>query len=232
MIGVFNIMWCVGLWSAALYFTYGIAVLPLALWAYMVFVGQQQRAEKAYARLRNILMPGENLLVEALQLRALALGHRRTLLAITTSRIITVQRAMFGGFAMSDIQWKDLRDVRIEEEMLPNICGSNLYFEHSNEGVPKTVLRGLPSAKASEIYSQAQHEEQAWEEKRRVRQMEETRAASGGVFLNTGAPNSAPSACSKGSMLDQIKLAKEMLDQGVISDAEFQEMKSKMITTG
>ena len=34
------------------------------------------------------------------------------------------------------------------------------------------------------------------------------------------------------SSIDEIKKAKEMLDQGVISDAEFNELKSKILSQG
>uniref|UniRef100_UPI0028AB2BBC SHOCT domain-containing protein n=1 Tax=Brevundimonas sp. TaxID=1871086 RepID=UPI0028AB2BBC len=92
-------------------------------------------------------------------------------------------------------------------------------------------VNGIRSDVASEIYSRSQSEEQAWEEKRRVRAMEEVRAAAGGVVVHTGAPaaTAAPAPTVKNDMMDQIQKAKKLLDDGVISDAEFQEMKSKIL---
>ena len=81
------------------------------------------------------------------------------------------------------------------------------------------------------MYRVAQQQEVAWEEKRRVRAMEETRAAAGGIMLNAG--QSAPDQQqSVSSISDEIMRFKQMLDDGIISDAEFQEMKSKLLSRG
>ena len=74
--------------------------------------------------------------------------------------------------------------------------------------------------------AKAQYEEQAWEEKRRVRGLEETRAASGGVSI--GAMDRA-GGVSGDRMVEEIRKAKELLDSGAVSDAEFQEMKAKIL---
>ena len=94
----------------------------------------------------------------------------------------------------------------------------------------------MPSEIASEIYARAQSEEQAWEEKRRIRKMEEVRAASGAMTIHTTQP--APQTMdthyqqqkSTPSMMEQISEAKKLLEDGTISDAEFQEMKAKIIS--
>ena len=80
------------------------------------------------------------------------------------------------------------------------------------------------------IYSNAQAQEQAWEEKRRIRAIEETRAAAGGVYVNTG-PTAAPEVGKKdtASLVDELISLKKLLDTGAITDVEFNEMKSKII---
>ena len=94
---------------------------------------------------------------------------------------------------------------------------------------------------ATEMYKVAQKEEQAWEEKRRVREMEETRAASGGVmFAGGGIPSAqtpAPQAPQSSeslsnSVADELIKLKKLMDQGIISDVEFNEMKSKLLSKG
>jgi hypothetical protein len=140
-----------------------------------------------------------------------------------------IARGLFGGFQMGDIQWKDLRDARIEQNVLPEVCGSNLAFRHANMGVAQLSVDGIESTVASTIYARAQSEEQAWEEKRRVRAMEEVRAAAGGVTVHTSQPSGSAPVPAGNRMIAEIRQAKAMLDDGTISDTEFQEMKSKIL---
>lgn len=193
--------------------------------------------------------------VAALQHRVFALWGRRQLLAVTNSRIIRLKRHIFGGFEMADIQWKDLLDAKIKQNTLPAIAGSNLEFAHSNAKVPRLHIKGIGSDEASAMYAFSQSEEHAWEEKRRVRDMEEVRAASGGVVIHAPNPQAnegayrhsvnfgeiranrnarddglGQTATRPNTMMEQIAAAKALLDSGAISDAEFQEIKSKILS--
>lgn len=76
------------------------------------------------------------------------------------------------------------------------------------------------------IYSHAQSEEHAWEEKRRVRALEESRAASGGVTFHSGTPSGGGAVTS---MMDELVKAKALFDGDAISDAEYQEIKAKVL---
>ena len=148
---------------------------------------------------------------------------------------------------MQDIQWKDLQDAEISENVLPEVCGSSLSFafhKHdfgsrpsrqrgaaaSASGMPSLFIGGVPCDEARRIYSNAQVQEQAWEEKRRVRAIEETRAAAGGVYLNTGTSSATDHPPKEGqSIVEQLNGLKQLLDSGAITDVEFNEMKSKII---
>ena len=205
-------------------------IIPFALLTYFTFKGAEQRSEQALAQLATTLMPSETIDAQAIQSRVFALWQRRVVVAITNSRVLVIRRGLFGGFKMSDIQWKDLADVRLEQNVLPNLCGSNLNFKHSNAGAGLLHVHGIASDVASTIYSNAQAQEQAWEEKRRVRRMEEVRAAAGGVTVHNAHPGSVATAkAGTGSMIEEITKAKALLDANVISDAEFNEMKAKIL---
>jgi hypothetical protein len=235
--GVFNIIGFALLWAFLAFATLGFGLLALAALLGYMFVGADARRDKVEAKLNGTLMAGEKVITASIQHRGFALTHRRIAVAITDSRIIIIRPGLFGGFKMSDIQWKDLKDVRIEENVLDSIFGSNLTFEHYNARVGWLGVDGVKNKPAAEIYARAQFEEQAWEEKRRVRAMEEVRAAAGGVVVHTGAPAAAPArtppaAAPEGNrMVQAIQQAKQLLDSGVISDAEFQEMKSKILAS-
>jgi Short C-terminal domain/Bacterial PH domain len=203
-------------------------ILPLAFLVFMTYYGAQSRAEKASEQLSKTLMGEEYIEAEAIQFRVFALWNRRAAVGITNSRILVVKRGLFGGFTMVDIQWKDLEDVTIEQNVLSDLCGSNLKFKHLNSKTGEVEVKGVDSEVAATIYSKAQAQEQAWEEKRRVRKMEEVRAAAGGVVVHTG-NQQAESGPKNSRMLEEITTAKALLDSGAISDAEFQEMKAKIL---
>lgn len=224
MKGVISLLQAIGIWLVISVVTVGIGTIALLVWALLVFLGAEDRAAKAQATLDRTLMTGETVIARAIQHRVFALFRRRAVIAITSSRIITVQRGLLGGFKMADMQWKDLKDVRLEENILEGMCGANLAFDGLGAS-PGVYVDGVPTDPAAQMYAKAQFEEQAWEEKRRVRGLEETRAASGGVTVGMGAGSGA----APDQMVEEIKKAKALLDDGAISDTEFQEMKAKIL---
>ncbi len=217
--------------------TFGIflSLSILCSYYYFVFRNSGKRIEKIYTNLRDILMNDESILVEGIDKRVFALFNRRQAFAITNSRIIKLERPLLGGYQMFDFQWKDLKDAQISQNVFSSICGSTLSFESQDL---KLVL--YPDSKiSSKAYKLAQQQEQAWEEKRRIRDMEEKRAEAGGIMI--GQSNNQPSSISKFSQenyeqnnTDQISeeliKLKDLLDKGILSDAEFQEMKSKILS--
>jgi len=225
MKGVISLLQAIGIWLLISVLTVGIGTIALLVWALLVFLGAEDRAAKADATLDRTLMTGETVAARAIQHRVFALFRRRAVIAITSSRIITVQRGLLGGFKMADMQWKDLKDVRLEENILEGMCGANLAFD-SLAASPGVYVDGVPTEAAAQMYAKAQFEEQAWEEKRRVRGLEETRAASGGVTVGMGAGGGG---AAPDQMVEEIKKAKALLDDGAISDTEFQEMKAKIL---
>lgn len=225
MKGVVSLLQAIGIWLLIVLLSLGVGLIPLAIWAALVFLGAADRAAKANETLDKTLMTGETVAARAVQHRAFALFKRRAIIAITSSRILTVQRGLLGGFKMADMQWKDLKDVRFDQNILDSVCGSNLAFASLDPAHPGIAVDGVPCEAASTMYAKAQYEEQAWEEKRRVRGLEETRAASGGVMIGGG--DGAGSGADR--MVEEIRKAKELLDSGAVSDAEFQEMKAKIL---
>ena len=179
-------------------------------------------------------MKDEKIIHKGIDRRPFALFSRRTVIAVTNSRIINLKRGLLGGYQMRDYQWKDLEDAQISENILPDICGSTLRFSFFNL-LPIEVFPDVKTA--SDIYKVAQLQEQAWEEKRRIREMEETRAQAGGISIgNTATPSQINSgtknenSISTSDIADELLKIKELLDKGILSDVEFQEMKSKILS--
>jgi len=224
MKGITHLAAAVGIWLAVSVLSIGFGLIPLAIWALLVFVGAEGRAARAQAQLERTLMAGETLIAAAPQHRVFALFKRRAVLAITSSRVLTLQRGLIGGFRMVDMQWKDLKDVRIEQNILNQLCGSNLAFDHLSQPQLAVAVDGIPSEVATTMYARGQSEEQAWEEKRRIRSLEEMRAQAGGVTVGTTGDSGGSER-----VVDDIQRVKSLLDSGAISDAEFQEMKAKIL---
>jgi preprotein translocase subunit YajC len=205
----------------------GLLIVAAIYWL-AVIRGTDERTEKARQKLQATLMNGEKVVSSAMQNRIASLFKRRELIAITNSRFISINRSLFGGFTMRDYQWKDLRDVKLSENILPGLLGSNLTFATGADPGGMRIS-GIRSDVASAIYAHAQSEGQAWEEKLRIRELEEKRAASGGVYLQSGAAGAA-SGASAVSIMEEIARAKALLDSGAISDTEFQEIKARVLS--
>ena len=242
MSGLFNIVQAIFLWLVAFiissaYEYYGLSILLLIIlpiYYFIVFKDSKQRNRKAMEKLDDTLMKDEEIIHKGIDKRPFALFSRRSVFAVTNSRIINLKRGLIGGYQMTDYQWKDLVDAKISENVLPGICGSTLTFTFSQ--FPWIMV--YPDLKtASDIYKVAQLQEQAWEEKRRIREMEETRAQAGGISIgNTASPSPTGSisnndkSSSTTDIADELLKIKDLLDKGILSDVEFQEMKAKILS--
>jgi hypothetical protein len=82
------------------------------------------------------------------------------------------------------------------------------------------------------VYRICQAQEQQWREKRRVRDLEELRAKSGGLQLGGagGLGGVAGGGAGGADAVERLKAAKEMLANGLITDAEFEALKAKVVS--
>ena len=93
------------------------------------------------------------------------------------------------------------------------------------------TFHGLRKLQAQQVYTICQAQEQSWREKRRVRDLDELRAQSGGIQLG-GQPGSALGlAASIPDPAERLRRAKEMLDTGLITDTEYESIKARVVDT-
>ncbi len=200
-------------------------------------LGGDPRVARALEELATILVPGEQREVVALQRRIFALTHRRTIVAATSGRLIAMTRRLFGGFQLQDVRWQDVKDVHIRVGMLGADLGVHALLSQDmavQEGAATALLfHGLNKEGAEQVYRVCQANSQAWREKRRQRDLEELRARSGGVQIGSaaapGAP--APAGAPDDELVGRLARAKEMLGKGLITDAEYEAIKARVLGT-
>jgi Short C-terminal domain/Bacterial PH domain len=181
------------------------------------------RLQDALVKIKQLLVPDEQIIASAVQRRFFALLRRREIAVATTGRFILYQRNVLPGARVSDVRWQDLRDAHIQE----GIFGSTLTIRSNYT----YVVTGLRKNEAQALYRQCQQQEQAWREKNRLRSLEEARARSGGIQLGAGLAAAASGPVPDGvkDSTARLKQAKTMFDQGLISDAEYEALKAKIL---
>jgi hypothetical protein len=198
-------------------------------------------ASGARGQLESLLVPGEAVVAFAMEHRLYALLHRRHVAAATSGRVIFFKRPLLGGFDPLSIRMQDIKEAAIRVGMLTTTVtvtySSNQSDTAVDEGETRVLeVKSLKKGPAAELYRVCQEQDQAWREKRRVRSMEEMRARSGGVQIATGvlpgqpAPQPAPALPQdEHGPTQRLAHAKDLLDQHLITDAEYQEIKAKII---
>jgi hypothetical protein len=189
---------------------------------------------RALTALRSLLIPGEELETHAIQRRMFALTHRRTIVGATSGRLIVVTRGLFGNYTPEDVRWQDLQDAQLRVGVFAASLSASVHgtADLATAEGPHRVIRvdGLRKAEAQEVYRACQAQEQAWREKRRVRELEELRARSGGINLAGSAAPSAATDDGSQALAGRLQRAKDMLQQGLLTDAEFEQVKARILS--
>jgi hypothetical protein len=199
--------------------------------------GSEPDLAKPLEHLRSILIPSETLEAWAIQRRIFALTHRRLLIAATSGRLILLTRKLLGGFDVAGVRWQDLEEVTLHVGML----GADLLVRagratdlasQGSQGSQRLEFQGLRKEQAQAVYRICQAQDQSWREKRRVRELEELRARAGGIQVS-GAGGYAPQG-GVGVQPDAVRRlqeAKQMLDGKLITDAEYEAIKAKIVSS-
>ncbi|MGO8857663.1 MAG: hypothetical protein ACLQO1_18415 [Steroidobacteraceae bacterium] len=188
--------------------------------------------------LRGLLTTDETLEAWAMQHRLFALTHRRVCIAATSGRFISLTRRLLGGYDSADIRWQDLKETRIRAGILAAdltlIAQSSSDLNIGSEVNRVWTFQGLRKDQAQAIYRICQQHDQVWREKRRVRELEELRAKSGGVQFGNNPTSYAgagtDAAGGESEPVRRLRQAREMLDAKLISDAEYESIKAKIVS--
>jgi hypothetical protein len=191
---------------------------------------------KPLADLRSVLIPGETLDAWAVQRRLFALAHRRLLIAATSGRLIVLTRKLLGGFDVATIRWQDLEEVTlrvgiISADLAVRAGKATDLASLSVQGAQRVEFSGLRKAQAQAVYRICQGQDQAWREKRRIRELEELRARAGGIQVSSGPAAAAPAAGAESEAVRRLREAKQLLDEKLITDSEYEAIKAKIVTS-
>jgi hypothetical protein len=196
---------------------------------------------KALGVIEGLLTAGESVEAWATQRRIFALTHRRIVIVATSGRFIALTRKLIGGYDTADIRWQDLKETRIRAGIfgadLTLIAQSSSDLNIASEVNRNLSFTGLRKDQAQAMYRICQQHDQAWREKRRVRELEELRAKSGGLQFAAGAaapaiatPGAAAPSADESESTHRLRQAREMLDAKLITDSEYENIKARIIS--
>jgi hypothetical protein len=195
---------------------------------------QEPGLEAAFTTLRGLLTANETLEAWAVQHRVYALTHRRACIAATSGRFISLNRRLLGGYESADIRWQDLKETRISAGILAAdltlVAQTSSDLNIGSEVNRVWTFAGLRKDQAQAMYRICQQHDQVWREKRRIRELEELRAKSGGVQIGTGQSASMDASGMESEPARRLRQAREMLDAKLISDSEFESIKAKIVS--
>jgi hypothetical protein len=191
--------------------------------------------EAALAILRGLLTSEETLESWAVQHRLFALTHRRACIAATSGRFISLNRRLLGGYESADIRWQDLKETRISAGILAAdltlVAQTSADLNIGSEATRVYTFANLRKDQAQSMYRICQQHDQVWREKRRIRELEELRAKSGGVQIGGQSGYAgADVAGAESEPARRLRQAREMLDAKLISDSEFESIKAKIVS--
>jgi hypothetical protein len=202
-------------------------------WRQFVADGQDPATvARLFESVRQILTSNEQLLYIGVQKKPV-MNVKPDAVALTSRRVI-VYFAKLIGTSFEDFQWIDLVDAKLTEGML----GATLTFRHVNGR--EVSIDYLPKQQARALYRIAQEQEEAARANRRAHHLEDARAAAGTpqVAIMAGSPGVsmmqppapvAPPPAAAPDLATRMQTLKQLLDAGLISQAEFDAKRAEIL---
>jgi hypothetical protein len=191
---------------------------------------------RAMEHVKSVLIASETLEAWAIQRRLFALKHRRMIVAATSGRLISITPRLIAGFELNDMRWQDLEEVTLSV----GVFGADLMVRAGRvtdlaiegaSGVRRFQFEGLRKEQAQAVYRICQAQDQAWREKRRIRELDELRMRSGTVQVMAAAAPGGGGAAAPES-IRRLQEAKQMLDAKLITDSEYEAIKARIVAPG
>lgn len=191
------------------------------------FVNDEQdpaQVQAIFTKVSQILTKEERITYISVQSKPLV-NVAPDAVVLTNRRFIVYRPKLLGRVDFEDYIWRDLADVRLKE----GIMGATIVLQSTNGR--KVEMDYLPKPQARRIYSIAQEMEERVREERRLREMEEKRAAAGGVVIQGGMPTmQGPAAPSGEDPVQKLKQLKDMLDAALITQGEYEAKRQAILS--
>jgi|GEM_PF-642624 len=202
-------------------------------------VAESYEAENLRAKVQQILMQGERLEYIAVESKPVQINIAPDAVVLTNRRFIIYRPRVFGQVEFEDYIWRDLHDAQLREGML------RATFSVMTTDGRRIEVSDLPKDQARRVYQFAQQMEEYVLEERRIREMEEKRAASGAIYMNTPPmpamptlqpqptmPTSqpAPATPPQESPVEKLRQLKEMLDAGLITNDIYEAKRNEILS--
>lgn len=174
---------------------------------------------KLLERVKEICTSTEEILYMAIQQKPVA-NFSPDAIVLTNRRALVFRQKMLGQMEFTDFLWANVNDVHIKEAFL----GATITITSKDRAT--AAVDYLPKSQARKVYRHGQEMEEKMIEWRRQRQMEEMRSAADQVVINSNVPQASQPADDPVARLSKLK---QMLDAGLIAQAEFDEAKAKIL---
>ncbi len=191
------------------------------------FITEDQDPEsvaRIYEKLSQLLTKGEEPLYIAVQ-KPIVPDLTPEIMVMTNRRLMHYQPDLFGRAKFIDYIWRDMRTVEMEE----NVWRATITIEIINGD--KIRVDNLVKEQARRLYSIAQQMEENVREELRLREMEEKRAAAGGVILGgLGSYSSGSSAVPSEEPVQALSKLKQLMEAGLVTSAEYEAKKKEILS--
>ncbi len=179
--------------------------------------------EKVLPKVQAYCTSNEEVQYIAVQKKTIGVNFSPDCIALTNKRIILIRPNSFGlSLDFKDFSWLNVADVHMKE----GVFGATITIKTTSGQTDS--MEDIPKAQARRLYRFAQEMEETKKEERRQRDLEDKRAiAGGGITINT--PSQATAAPVEDPMEKLTKL-KMMLDNGILTQAEFDAKKADILS--
>ena len=198
--------------------------LPDPLAQFLTEDQDPEQVAKVYDKVKQLLTRGEQVTYIAIQ-KAITYAPTPEVVVLTNRRFMHYQQNMLGRAQFTDYIWRELKEARLEEGMLRATL--TLYAANGET----LTVDNLVKEQARRLYAIAQEMEENVREELRLRQMEEKRAAAGGVILHGAVPSSpgGSTAAPTEEPLQALSKLKQLMAAGLITPDEYETKKKEIL---
>lgn len=191
------------------------------------FLNEEQdpkAVEKILERINSLLTSNEQVEYIAVQKKP-AINISPDCIALTNKRIIFCKPKNFGlSMDFKDYNWKDIADCHIKE----GIIGSTFTMRTVRNSAD--MMDYLPKKQARKLYQFAQEKEEEMREYRRQKGLEDKRAAAGGGVVVNNATTLPSKTLQQEDPFTVLQKLKSLLDNGILSQEEFEAKKNEILS--